>query len=120
MQAQRLGGKNDIAADRMPLCRLSGDANAAGGGADRVVVNMREFDRQVVISQRDGGMSGAVGKDVVVDGDTTGGLQQRFARVVPEEVAVDLVEVVGAGAAFGETADEQVDAVAIGAGGRRF
>ena len=50
---------------------------------------------------------------IVVKTDASRALEERLPGVVHKQIAIDLVEVVRAGAAIGETSDQQVRPVAI-------
>jgi hypothetical protein len=62
---------------------------------DLVVEHLGQFQRQIVIAKHHGSRFSA-DQNVVMETDAAGALEERFARVVDQQIAVNLIEIVRA------------------------
>ncbi len=120
IQDQRVAfGEEGVCGDDEILDAFRGDADALAVADNGVVIDMGASQGKVVVAQGDRGLArvGVSEKEIVMNADAARGLEEGLARIVPENIAVDLVEVVGSGTARGEAADKHVGTVSVGTRG---
>jgi hypothetical protein len=93
--------ENEIAHHEFAFVSPIENENPDAGGTDRVVVDARQLQLQVMIAEHRGDKA-AIDEDVVMEAHPSRSLEQRFARVVDNEIAVDLIEVLRSGPLSGK------------------
>jgi len=91
--------KDDVAEHRLTLPRLAVELDAGMRRIDLVIEHLGQFQRQIMITKNRSSRLSA-DQHVVMEDDAAGALQKGFARVVDQQIAVDLIEIVRARARF--------------------
>ena len=93
--------EDDIAEYRLTLPRWAVELDADMRRIDLVVEYLGQFQRQIMITKNRSGRFSA-DQHVVMETDAAGALEKCFARVVDQQIAVDLIEIVRARALLGK------------------
>jgi len=87
--------KDDVAEHRLTLPRGAAELDGGMRRIDPVVEHLRQFQRQIMIAKNRSGRLPA-DQHVVMEADAAGALEKGLARVVDQQIAVDLIEIVRA------------------------
>ena len=79
---------------------------------DLVVEHLGQFQWQIVIAKNRSSRP-SPDQNVVMETDAAGALEKRFAGVVDQQIAVDLLEIVRARALFAKAPHQQVRPIAV-------
>ena len=104
--------EDDIAEHRPTLPRRAVELDADMRRIDLVVEHVGQFQRQIMIAKNRSSRLTA-DQHVVMETDAAGALEKCFARVVDQQIAVDLIEIVRARALLGKAPHQQVRPVAV-------
>ena len=104
--------KDDVAEHRLTLPRGAAELDAGMRRIDPVVEHLRQFQRQIMIAKNRSSRLPA-DQHVVMEADAAGALEKRFAGVVDQQIAVDLLEIVRARALFAKAPHQQIRPIAV-------